>query len=257
MSNFDFKNNIKKILKYLIPKKYLLPLKYFKLSMHGELDYERIVLKNEIPSCNFAIDIGANIGIYSYYFSKFCKRIESFEPVYFFTNDLREYIKNNKNINLHSTGLSNQNGNFEIYTPLIKGGKRLDVGLTSLSKPTDTKNFITTKIDLKKLDDYNFSGVELIKIDVEGHEYEVIDGAQKTILKCKPIILIEIEQRHLKNINICDVFNKLKGLGYAGSFYNDKKFHPLSSFDVEKNQLKYLDNVNSNNYINNFIFRPL
>lgn len=251
------KYSIKKIIKYILPKKYILGLKYYKLNIHGELDYERLIVRKELPYCNFAIDIGANIGIYTYYFSKFCKRVESFEPVKIFTSDLRESIKNKSNIKLNSIGLSNKEGEFEIYTPYLKDEKRLDVGLTSLEKPVGHKKFITTKINLKKLDDYSFEGVELIKIDVEGHEFEVIEGAEKTIAKCKPIILIEIEQRHLKSKNINVVFGKLINLGYAGSFYLNKKFHPLSNFDVEKNQTNFNNNVDSNNYINNFIFRPL
>jgi FkbM family methyltransferase len=47
----------------------------------------------------------------------------------------------------------------------------------------------------KVLDDYNFSDVDYLKIDVEGHELNVLKGAMKTIERCKPLVVIE--QNHI------------------------------------------------------------
>ena len=48
---------------------------------------------------------------------------------------------------------------------------------------------------LKPLDDYNFTDVDIIKIDVEGHEHSVLLGAKQTILQNKPLIQIEIQTK--------------------------------------------------------------
>ena len=45
------------------------------------------------------------------------------------------------------------------------------------------------KVELKKIDDYEFTDVDFIKIDVEG--FQVVLGAKNTLIKNKPIIIIE------------------------------------------------------------------
>jgi hypothetical protein len=112
-----------------------------------------------------------------------------------------------------------------------------------------------------KLDNYNFRDVCFIKIDVEGHESEVIEGAKNTIFTQKPILLVEIEQRHLFSRSIDDVFNQIIDLNYRGYFlYKNEKFD-LSDFSYIANQQTYLEKVSltgfCEEYINNFIFEPL
>jgi FkbM family methyltransferase len=79
-------------------------------------------------------------------------------------------------------------------------------------------------VPVKNLDDYNLDNVALIKIDVQGYEPYVLDGAKQTILKNKPVIFIEIEPEHLEmfGFNEYDIFNKLFDLGYQ--VINDHKF---------------------------------
>lgn len=56
------------------------------------------------------------------------------------------------------------------------------------------KNITDITVKTKRLDSYNFEDVSLIKIDVEGHEVEVLNGALETIRKNKPTILLEYHQ---------------------------------------------------------------
>ena len=68
-------------------------------------------------------------------------------------------------------------------------------------------NFIGKYYDVvtKKLDNFNFTNkISFIKIDVEGHEIEVIEGGKLMIKKNKPVLLVEIEERHSKK-NVHDV----------------------------------------------------
>lgn len=46
------------------------------------------------------------------------------------------------------------------------------------------------------LDDLDLGDIGFIKIDVEGFEARVIDGACETIARCRPVMLIEIEEKH-------------------------------------------------------------
>ena len=76
------------------------------------------------------------------------------------------------------------------------------------------------RVKQKKLDDYNFSNVDLIKIDVEGYEMNVIKGS-KIKLKEIPYILIENQfGNHYKNSN----FNDIKDVLLKYNFVESKKF---------------------------------
>lgn len=238
-----------------MPKSLDLPLRYVYLLITGRLDYELAVLRTERPDCYRAIDIGTNIGIYSYGFSRFCQEVESFEPVIGCTAMLRAYARVRGHINVNNVGLSNQAGNTNLYVPYIDKSTTQNVGLASINDPYGNRDVIS--IEIRRLDDYNFNKVGIIKIDVEGHEFEVLQGAAETISREKPILLVEIEQRHLKDRNIEDVFKYILSFGYNGGYYYKKRFYPLGSFKVEDNQMQFLDRLYSDEYINNFIFRPI
>jgi len=81
---------------------------------------------------------------------------------------------------------------------------------------THVGQFGSHVVQVNNLDDYQLDNVSLIKIDVQGYEPYVLDGAKQTILKNKPTIFIEIEPEHLEmfGFNKWDVFNRLHELGY-------------------------------------------
>ena len=69
------------------------------------------------------------------------------------------------------------------------------------------------------------------KIDVEGHEYSVIEGAEATLLASKPALLLEIEQRHIgRPIN--EVFDKILSMGYHGFFIGLYGLTSLVNFSI-------------------------
>ena len=82
----------------------------------------------------------------------------------------------------------------------------------------------------------------------------------ETILRCKSNLLVEIEQRHLGSTNIAEIFGWITGLEYEGSFILNGSELLISEFDVEKHQIRLIDELEAkgrvNVYINSFIFRP-
>ena len=99
--------------------------------------------------------------------------------------------------------------------------------------------------------------ISAVKIDVEGHELSVIRGMINTIQKHKPILVCEIEQRHLREYKIEDVLNEILQLGYEGVFINNDKKIDIREFQVtihQKNDsIRFWD---AKDYCNNFIFTP-
>ena len=76
-------------------------------------------------------------------------------------------------------------------------------GIVSVGKGGD-------KVEARTIDSFGFSEVSLIKIDVEGHEAEVLHGAEKTISAFHPVIIVEISKG-----NRTVVMPILKGHGYS------------------------------------------
>jgi len=129
---------------------------------------------------NTAIDVGSHCGLWSFYLGGNFKKVYAFEPVEIF----RECFKLNiphENVELLPVALGNENGFVSMNVELK------NTGATHVSTKTDDLN----KVELKKLDDYEFTDVDFIKIDVEGYENQVVLGAKETLLRNKPIIIVE------------------------------------------------------------------
>ena len=79
---------------------------------------------------------------------------------------------------------------------------------------------------MEKLDNIQIKNIGFIKIDVEGHELEVIKGAKETINKYNPILLVEIEKRHSKESE--ETINFINNLGYECFFTSEKNLIPIN-----------------------------
>lgn len=67
-----------------------------------------------------------------------------------------------------------------------------------------------SEVQLVAIDDFALTRVDFIKFDVEGMELDVLDGAQATIARCMPMMLIEIIKSDLDQLR-----NRLVGMSYT------------------------------------------
>ena len=155
-------------------------------------------LETYIPQNSIILDIGANIGNHSLYWSTISKKnvskIYAFEPVYDTFMILSRNIKINNLENkviIHNVGLSDIES-----CAKISSYSRENIGSTRLVSDSGS-------IQLQKLDNIHIpeEHIDFIKIDVEGMEINCIEGAINTIKKFKPLIFIEIMPENLKTIN--------------------------------------------------------
>ncbi len=131
-----------------------------------------------------ALDIGANIGNHSIYFSKFFLKVIGFEPHPRTFKILSLNTLENKNIKVLNLAISNTSNTAYISeNPLNMGGSRL-------VNNSNQKGF---EVSVKRIDEIidNKSNIGLIKIDTEGFELNVLKGAKETILESKPFIIFE------------------------------------------------------------------
>ncbi|MBK9337679.1 MAG: FkbM family methyltransferase [Lewinellaceae bacterium] len=112
--------------------------------------------------------------------------------------DLLHYQK--PNVHFFQYGLSDANETRVLHVPVRQGIPV--VGWASIGRRTlpFADAFLELPVELQRLDDQPFvqnQAIDLIKIDVEGHELEVLRGGLETIRRNKPVLLIEdnTEQR--------------------------------------------------------------
>jgi FkbM family methyltransferase len=198
------------------------------------------------------IDVGAFNGDYSYALAKLSKSVMCFEPQPALAEMISRY-KNDK-IKVFNIGLSDTQGSLELHIPVIDGVlNRPLASFRNIEGPCQTMT-----IPVNRMDDFNFTDVTFIKIDVEGYESKVVAGAKETILRETPVLLIEIEQRHLNDmgLSVDDVFKQVLDMNYRGFYLKNGALKDLNTFSYANDQEPFLDCVHSKNYINNFIFKP-
>jgi FkbM family methyltransferase len=170
------------------------------------------VQKYYIPGTEI-FDIGANIGYNSLMFSDYGP-VYAFEPVYHKIVDLN--IENNKlkhQIYSIPIALSNNSDSVYMYLPNeVKTTGLRNYGGTSIHIDEGTDQSSKTVVTCRRLDDvyYDKGKVSFIKLDVEGHEPQVLEGAKKVITKNLPTILVELID--YKNSVVPQI---LKGFGYT------------------------------------------
>jgi hypothetical protein len=88
---------------------------------------------------------------------------------------------------IYEIALSNKEGTMPLYNSQAE-----NFGGFSLHSYSNGSSFVVnSSINVITLDSLNLSNISMIKIDVENHEVEVLEGAKQTILLNKPIIFIE------------------------------------------------------------------
>jgi FkbM family methyltransferase len=147
------------------------------------------------------LDIGANIGAVSLYCASQKPEVEvlAFEPHPFTYAKASENIRLNpdvKNINLLNIGLSNRAGTAQLVEVAD-----FNLGMNRIMKhPDPDKRFVEIKLAVLDdiIGDFPEKEISVIKIDVEGHESEALEGAEKTIARHRPVIFMELSDKNLK-----------------------------------------------------------
>jgi FkbM family methyltransferase len=192
------------------------------------------LISDKIKNAKVILDIGANIGYTALTINKINPgaKIYAFEP---HPNTFRKanhnvQLNNSENIILYNIGLSNYNNTVRLYevNPNNSGMNRILL---------NQNDYPYVEIEVKTLDDFlidnKIDRIDILKIDVEGYEYNVLTGGSNAIKKYKPAMIIEINDQYLreKNTSAKELFNLLIEFGYTK--FQDA--NTLSNFKVPKN----------------------
>ncbi|MCX7747161.1 MAG: FkbM family methyltransferase [Clostridia bacterium] len=188
-------------------------------------------------------DIGANNGYY--YSLKVAKNIEksvvyAFEPDQKIINHLKENVSFNKlenKINIIEEALTDYCG-----TALLTK----DLGASGYLVVNKEEKVSKVEVKCRTLDDFvqsnNIKGIDIIKVDIEGGEYNFLKGAEKSIECFRPLLLLEFNENLLKRSRASqnDVLNFLKKFDYTiVSIKGTKDIFALKSTEFEIIKSRY------------------
>jgi FkbM family methyltransferase len=189
--------------------------------LYGYFEKESLKLWSKLcKDSSVIIDIGANTGLYSILakVNNPNSQVLSIEPIHTNFSVLKSNIKINKfQINTEQVALSNVKGVAKMYMFKDKLNYMTSINSNRYEGNPEIiqgKEIVEVDVPLEKFstlfNKYAFSSLDLIKIDVEGHEVEVLSSMIELIKKYKSTILVEI----LTN-DVAESLNLLfKDLGY-------------------------------------------
>ena len=174
------------------------------------------------------IDIGANVGLFTTAFmaaAKPPKLVLAIEPSNYVFAILKIVTAKLDSVRCLKLALSHESGEVQLKTPVKKSGS-LRVGLSHIGDGDEITAFVEN-VHAIRLDDLltaeAITHVDIVKIDVEGAEQHVINGAPDLINKTRPIWFIELEQGRSNNFtgSASDIFQQFIDTGYQAFILND------------------------------------
>ncbi len=163
------------------------------------------------------IDIGANFGFHTLEFADLVGdgKVISFEPQKLIYYQLCGNIILNgyDNITAYNVALSDEHNYLKMENLQYNSTETINIGNAHLDAYYDSGY---NEVEVRPLDSYEFDSVSVIKIDVQGYEPRVLNGAIETIKRHKPVIFIEVESPQLQIYGYTqdDVFERLNSMGY-------------------------------------------
>ena len=152
----------------------------------------------------YIADVGAHVGLWSrpMMHRANTKYIWAFEP----NSSVREcYVLNM--------------GGFENYSiyPVALGHKNMKGFLNVETDNSGNTNVHPTRsgnTEIRTLDSFNFEHLDYIKVDVEGFEYNFLQGAVDTLNRCRPFVHLEMKSKNMRNSKD-DFYRFMKNIGYG------------------------------------------
>lgn len=194
-------------------------------------------LRSIIKEKDTVIDIGANLGYFALYFSKWVGNegmVYAVEPVESVRRVLTKNAKKYKNIKIIPYALGEFNKDIEIVNTTRKAKGFIASGSNYVvdgSKPVTDENIDKFNAVMRKGSELfsALSKIDFIKCDVEGYEINIIPEMEVLLKKHNPLMLIETRRENRSIIE-----NYLSGLDYQGFVLEDGKLY--SSLTVKEKE---------------------
>ena len=181
------------------------------------------------------IDVGAKVGMYTYRIRKHSSEVIAFEPIPMFTHVLRAVFEGKRG-RIEPYAVSNQRGKAILRLPYGHDGTP-KYGRSTIDPQNRFDTVLIARndeieVETRRIDDYNLPDVGFIKIDVEGHELAVLAGAEATLARHTPNLLIECNDEHQPDAVKC-LGAWLEAHGYTAVFRDGRELRPIVEYQRE------------------------
>ncbi len=257
------KTKVRIFLERFFPKGLALEFKkyyYGRLLVHhawaSEPDLEIVRLLVSKGAC--AVDVGANIGIYSRYLSDFVGsvgKVFSIEPIPETSQILDASIRKLHlgNVRIFTNAVSDRDGTIEMTLPCSRSAGSNIYGAHIVGRDSVPSDGLIFTVLARSLDSLltQENRVDFIKCDVEGYEFSVVTGAEQTNRKFGPAWLIEIcSNPDLPSSDASRIIARLRERGYEPYIYDGQKLRKrkcgekcLNYFFLQEKHLSLVDGV--------------
>jgi FkbM family methyltransferase len=205
-----------------------------------------------------AIDVGANRGQYTLPLARQAQTVHAFEANPELAGYLRQVVP--PNVEVHDVALGARPGTATLRVPVVRGRHVRGRGTLADANPfsdLDADAVDATVVRCERLDDVLDSRqpdhpLHLVKIDVEGLEQAVLDGARRILAEQSPLLIVESEARH--NADVDGVFECLDAAGYTSMcLHRDGVVRPITADEAAGRRGARLDDRRRAS-ANNFLF---
>jgi FkbM family methyltransferase len=175
----------------------------------GRMTYQYAKYESGLAHCarrRVAVDIGAHVGLWSFWMARDFEHVHAFEPHRDHQAIWLANMTARPNATLHGFALGSRSG----HVDLIDGEQ--STGDTRV----DPQPRASSDVPLRTLDSFGLEQVDLIKIDCEGFEEFIVDGARQTIAKSLPALIVEQKPGHAQRYGLKEsgAVDLLESLGY-------------------------------------------
>lgn len=211
------------------------PRLVFNLRRISKANYEREMELLDVlcDPARTGIDVGAKVGMYTYRIRARSSDVVAFEPIPLFHDMLRAVFEGKRG-HIEPVAVSDRRGTATLRMPYDGEGHR-QFGRSSIeaANPLVHHQIARTEelvVETRAIDDYQFPRVGFIKIDVEGHELAVLDGAARTIAEQRPNLLIECNDDHHPGA-VGKLAAWLAAHDYEAAFLDGGELHDIARYD--------------------------
>src|SRR4051812_36625093 len=180
-----------------------------------------------------ALDIGANDGCYVHYLRRHARRVLAYEPMPGLVQGLREKFP--RDVAIEPIALSDRTGTIELRMPVVDGVVVTGCSTVSPEAAATYPGHRAIEVPMDRLDNVYRGQAGFIKIDVEGHEQAGLDRALGAIRRCRPRMLVEIDDR-LSPGGLARARAYFERLGYRGYFVHDGRLEVIERFSIARMQ---------------------
>ena len=169
------------------------PAAYYRRRIAAEAragEPELAVLAKLMRRGGTAIDAGANQGFFAYALSELADRVVAFEPNPDYALFARLMLRGRAEV--HRVALADKPGRAAFHVPIDHDGTVLHLAGSLKGTHGQFPRERSYDVEVRTLDSFGLTDVRFIKVDVEGSEREVLDGARAIIARDRPTLLLEL-----------------------------------------------------------------